>query len=638
MKTWKKVSAALLAAALSLSMTACGTATTSSTTSSEAAPASSKAEESSAASEVKSGAESKVESQAEPVATGDGLDTPRNETLYFGGIQWGKPINANPLSPKPNFGAVEQNDQARVLIYETLYMYNQSNGKVYPLLADGDYTWNADRTVITVKIKADAKWNDGTALTAHDVVATWDAHKKYQSPIGVDYATYIESITAKDDATVEIKAVSGDNYNPLKVTEYLPKAFVMQKAYLEELDKKNAGDPTAMKNETMFDAPHSGPYTPVLYDSEQKWVLQREDGYWGQADSMWGSLPAPKYVAHNIFADNNATAVAFRNGEIDVNQQFLANIQDLWEKEGLPVSTYLEEAPYQQCVSLPTAWFNTTVPGLDQKAVRKAIAIAVDYDQINTASMTGQSPSFKDVPRSLFNPTEAEQAMIQDPAALADYQFMGKDIEGAKKLLDEANIVDTDGDGIREYPAGTNLAFKLECPNGWSDWNSALEIVAAAGKEIGIDLETYFPEAATYTEDIQTGNFQIAMATMAGASIANPWTRAYQTMYGFGGEFPGTMTFAYSRWYNARAEELLKLISTESDEAKVKEYYQELNILYLDEVPSFTLMYRPGQFHEVFEGVWTGFPAKDDGTDVPPQLCCNGYGIAALYNLTLIEG
>ena len=51
-------------------------------------------------------------------------------------------------------------------------------------------------------------------------------------------------------------------------------------------------------------------------------------------------------------------------------------------------------------------------------------------------------------------------------------------------------------------------------------------------------------------------------------------------------------------------------------------------------------MYRPTMFMSYFEETWTNFPNEHDGTDpkVPPLMCSGGYGIAALYNLELVDG
>jgi peptide/nickel transport system substrate-binding protein len=50
-------------------------------------------------------------------------------------------------------------------------------------------------------------------------------------------------------------------------------------------------------------------------------------------------------------------------------------------------------------------------------------------------------------------------------------------------------------------------------------------------------------------------------------------------------------------------------------------------------------MYRPQDFHTVNETVWTGFPHQGDGTNppVPPMDLVFGYGVAGLYNVTLVK-
>ncbi len=628
MKNLRKILAILMIAAMAVSLVACGGGD---------APASSEAPTSESEASTPESEADEPESEAEDTS-GGAEATPRNETLYYSGIQWGSLGSANPFSPAPNAFFMEQNDQARSLVYETLYMYNGLDGELYPLLADGQPEWNDDNTQVTVKIKPAAMWSDGTAVTAHDVAATFDMHIKHNSNNGVDYSQFIESVVATDDSTVVFTAITGDDQNNLKVMEYLPKVFVGQKAYLEALDTELGGDSEAFKTAEMLDAPHSGPYH-YYFDSEEIVIIERSDDYWGQDASMWGALPVPKYIAHNIYANNAAGEVAIQAGQVDVSQQYIANVDTYWAVDGLnlPVSTYIDEAPYHLAESTPSVYFNTTREGLDQTAVRQAIAYATDYDQILTNAMTNQSPSFAEFPRSLFNPSAAEREIYDRISAeLEPLQWVGKEYDRANKVLDDAGIVDTDNDGWREYN-GEKMHFTVECPAGWSDWNAALDLVAAAGAEIGISMETYYPEAAVWTEDIQTGNFDLAMSNPAGASIANPWTRSYQLLYGFDGEFPERVSFSYSRIYDERIDEVLKLIPNETDQAKLDEYYLELNKFYLEQVPSFSVMYRPVLFQVVSETVWTGFPEEGDGTNIPPSILLNGYGIAGLYNIYLID-
>ena len=352
---------------------------------------------------------------------------------------------------------------------------------------------------------------------------------------------------------------------------------------------------------------------------------------------MWGKLPAPKYMAHTIYKDNDATLVAFQAGQIDVDQQFIANVQKLWEEQGLPVATYIDEAPYGICVTMPTAWYNMDIPVMQVKELRKAIAMAVDYDNIIENAMTNQSPSFADVPRSVMNPTAGEQAMY-DHDAVKDLQWVGKDYEGAKALLDAAGIVDADGDGWREYN-GQKISLKACCPDGWTDWQAAMNMVAEAGKHIGVEIIATFPTwdqyQTVFTKGSQT-EYEIFMWSPAGAEPAAPWSRVRALM---SSEFVGVdnnWSGNFGHYSNARIDEIIKAIPLTTDEAELKALYTEATKIYLEEVPSFSLMYRPEVFHAVNETVWTGYPEKDDGNNIPPMDCTDGYGIAALYNLELV--
>ena len=571
-------------------------------------------------------------------------DLPRTETVYFGGQQWGTVNSYSPIGANQNNAMAIATSTAgtRTVMFETLYMYNLLDGSITPLLADGDMEWNDSQTEVTVKINPAAKWNDGTAVTADDVVATWDIAVETLNGTGATYKDYVAGVEKVDDTTVVIKSVlteDGNPANPLKIKVFLVTTYIAQKAWIDTVKERNNGDTTAILADDGRDAPYTGPYGPY-FDNDQVVAFVRNEDYWGQDESLWGKLPVPKYVAHTIYADNAATEAAFRAGDIDIGQIFVPNIQNLWLEEDLPVATYMDEEPYGICLTMPTAWYNMNNAVLaENTALRKAIALAVDYDRIIEQAMTNQSPSFSAVPRSMMNPTDGEQAAF-DHDAVADLQWAGNDIDGAKALLDEAGIVDSDGDGWREVN-GEKISLNACCPNGWTDWQAAMEIVADAGKNIGVEITTLFPEWSTYqtvfTNPDQT-EYDIFMYSPDGAGPSMPWGRVRQFL---SSDFLGVQNNWSGNWgqyKNDRADEIISAIPLTTDEEELKALYTEAVEIYLTEVPSFSLMYRPSFFFAVNETIWTNYPEAGDEYNIPPACGTDGYGIRCLYELELVEG
>lgn len=567
---------------------------------------------------------------------------PRTETLYFNGQQWDSVACWNPYSSNcNNMMAIVQQDNARVTVWETPYIFNMITGEEFPLLADGPYTWNPARTEITFTVKAAATWSDGTPLTAYDVAYTWATNVKYGTGVGSGYQDYIDTIEALDAHTVRVKAkLGGDGkaINPLMVSGYLSTNYVIQKSWTQMLEERSGYDANILLNDSGEDFVASGPYLKFLSD-DTKVVLMRDDNYWGKDGSMWGTLPAPKYLAHVIYADDAAGLNAFKAGEVDVSQQFIANVQDLWLVDHLPVSTYYPDAPYHVASNLPTAYYNLNSYGLDQVAVRKAIAMAVNYESIIAEAMTNQSPTFTQVPRSIMNPTPNEQALY-DQAAVAHLQWTGNDIIGANALLDAAGIVDTNGDGWREYN-GQKLSYVATCPNGWTDWQAAIELLASVGDDIGIEITTNYPEWSVYQTVVTNSRvpfpagYDIFMMWTTGSGPTSPWARARLLMSSEWVNSSSNWNGNWGNYVNPAVDALLQAISSETDPIQLKADFTELTRIYLTDVPSFALMYRPQNFHTVNESIWKNFPHDGDGTNppVPPLDLTDGYSIAGLYNL-----
>ncbi|QLG42456.1 ABC transporter substrate-binding protein [Paenibacillus sp. E222] len=546
-------------------------------------------------------------------------ETPRNETLYINGLQWGPPTNFNLLSGNPAFPVNYGN--SRELVYETLFMVNQLDGGLEPLLGKS-YEWT-DETTLRIELNADAKWSDGTAFTADDVVYTYELGKKYDINWS-SFWTYISEVKADGEQAVEIK-LNPDNPNKLTVLDSIELIPMLPKHIWEEIEKKNNNDLTAIRKEVNDNPVGTGAYKLHFYN-DQKITIVRDDNYWGQ--KLFGKLPAPKYITHVIYKDNAAGDLAFKSGQVDVSQQFIPQVWKMWEG-GAAVKTYLKDAPYYLPGSMPSIFFNLSKAGLDNADVRRAIAMSINYDKISELAMSGYSAPMQP---SLTLNSDAESKYI-DQDAIKSLQWT-MDIEGANALLDKIGA--TKGkDGIRVLN-GTRLGpFEVECPYGWSDWNAALEIVAQSAKAIGIEIRTKFPESPVWTNDLQTGKFDIIMNTPAGGvSPSQPWNRAMTIMYSKGVAPMGEMAFwNWGRYQNDRADAIIEEIPSVSDEAKLKSLYTELNTIWLKDIPSIPLMYRPWVFDTVNESVWKGFPTEGDGTNIPPQISMDGAGIKALYQI-----
>ncbi len=150
-----------------------------------------------------------VEEEAAPVeeTAADPNSLPRNETLYFNGQQWGSVVGWNPYSNSNNNAmAIAQQDNARVTMFETPYLYNMLDGQMYPLLADGAFAWNDARTEITFSINPAAHWNDGTPVTAEDVAYTWATHVKYNTPTAAGTTDYIVNVVDVAARTAHVPA------------------------------------------------------------------------------------------------------------------------------------------------------------------------------------------------------------------------------------------------------------------------------------------------------------------------------------------------------------------------------------------------------------------------------------------------
>jgi peptide/nickel transport system substrate-binding protein len=531
------------------------------------------------------------------------------ETLFVAGFQWGPPKSFNPMAADPDWPTDRTDMQ---LIYETLLRFNLLDGSLSPGLAKE--LQQPDDNTFVLPLQDGTKWSDGSDLTADDVVFTFEVAKK--AP--VVYSTvwqYIDSITATDPKTVEFK-VKSKPYNPIIVKNFIATTRVVPKAVFGSIS------PDKIPADTNLKPIGSGPFLLDKYDQTQV-NLKRNDNYWGKA--AFGT-PAMTTINHPIFKSNNDGDLKLESGEIDASQQFTAQIWKMWEA-GKPVSTWSKQKPYHVPGTIPFLIFNLNKPGLDNPKVRLAIAYSIDYANIATTAMSDYSEPAN---ASLIIPTGYESKFYDATAVESEgWKF---DKAKAVEILEGELKAKKGSDGIYELPDGTKLGgWKLITPTGWTDWNTACEIVAKSVKEVGIDISTEFPQAPTAIARWQNGDFDLCMNSYTGVNPASPWIRFRDALDDRGVPDYGKSAFwNYNRFKNSEVPALLDAAAGAKSDAEAKTAYAALDKIYRENVPVVPLMYRPLDFYEFNANNWENFPTEENPY-APPMW--QGAGIQWLFKI-----
>lgn len=534
--------------------------------------------------------------------TGGGGATPdvRHQTLFLAGLAWSTPTNFNPLNPTALWPSFQ--DQGN-FIYEELFGFDIRDGSMKGILATS-VDVSSDNKTITVKLQPAAKWQDGQPVTADDIVYTYELGKRVTAAPWNSAWVYLTSVVATDAQTVTF-TLNPQNLNPGIVKQTMTTVPMLPKHLWTGYETQNA----KIVEFTNMQPVGSGPYK-VDSANAQQLKMVRDDNYWGKA--VHGKLPAPKWIVHPIFKDNAAGDLAFERGEVDASQQFTPQIWKMWQTQKLPVKTWYDKAPYHLPGSIPMLVVNCKKKGLDNPAVRRAIAHAIDYQRIANTAMSSYSDPAQ---ASVIIPKGAEQQYFDaDNVAANGWTY---DLAKAKTLLQQAG--------------GLTGSFTVQTPSGWSDWQAAVNIIVENLKALGLNATAQFPQPPQTTTNVNNGNFDFAIWYVTGAGAASPWQRFRDVLDIRGVNPQGQSAFYnYGRFSDPQVAGLLDQAAVATG-AQLKDLFKQLDTIFMKNAPMIPIMYRPLDFFEVNESTWTGFPTSANPS-APPMF--RGDGIEWLYNLT----
>lgn len=547
--------------------------------------------------------------EATPQAPAAGEVFERSETLYTSGTQWGPPSSWNPF----NTGNYATGTIG--LCYETLFIYDPLTNEYQPWLAEsGEFTSD---TVYELKLREGITWSDGEPLTAEDVKFTFDMAQ--EAPVNISTVwDWLDSVEAVDDYNLVFtfkEALYQQWGNTLYTTPIVP-AHVWGEFTVEQITSGANENPIC-----------SGPYVYESHDqSRMVWV--KRDGWW--ATDALGLDIAPTRIVDIVNGSNNVAMGMVLQGGLDLSNNFLPGVATL-VRGGYGIQTYYPEPPYM--LSANTAWLlmNLTKPPMDDPAFRRAMAFAIDVDQIvnvvygnivQKSNSTGLLPIW-------------DQYVDQDVVDELGFTY---DPDQARAILAEAGYADTDGDGFVEAPDGSKIELKVMVPFGWTDWMESINVISASAQAVGINLVTDFPDYPQYVEQRNAGTFDMMIANDAQMSNT-PWTY-YNWMFQNPIEDIATLQNGnYGRYDNQEAFDLVDALDRVpvEDIDGMREIMSQLQRIHLTDMPLIPLWYN-GLWSQVSTAAWTNWPsAAEDANHYLPAMWRGYLNMTGILMLAELE-
>lgn len=348
-----------------------------------------------------------------------------------------------------------------------------------PTLENGGIS--EDLTSITWNLRDDIVWSDGSPFTADDVVFTWE------------YCTHPDAGCVQGDEFVGVVSVEAMGMNQVTVTFDAPKPNpfrpfvshiqpILQKAQFGEC----LGAEMSACSEQNFAPIGTGPFVVEDFRPNDVVTYVRNENY---RDADMGKPHFDRVVFKGGGDAESAARAVLETGEADYawNLQISPAVLDSMEAAGNGQVV----VAYGQAIE--TIWINGTDPSPDNPdrsvwmedgsnphpflknmTIRQAMSMAIDTNII-AEQLYGRSG------RATCN-------FINSPASnVSMNNTCDQDIAGAIALLDEAGIVDSNGDSIREYE-GHELRVQYQTSTNAVRQNTQALIKQWWG-EIGIETE-----------------------------------------------------------------------------------------------------------------------------------------------------
>jgi microcin C transport system substrate-binding protein len=413
------------------------------------------------------------------------------------------------------------------LLFESLLTGSMDEiGVGYGLLAE-DVEVAPDRMSVTFRLRPQARFHNNDPVRAADVKHSYETLiSKHATPA---YATVLADVAGcdvLDERTVRFRFKKRDRQLPLVVGGlpiFSPK-WGMQNGKPKQFDQVVTDIPVA-----------TGPYRigPVRFGKDITYV--RDPNYWAKDLPVRRGMVNFDRITVKIYQDNTAQLEAFKTGEFDLMQFFSAGD---WNRRltGRRISSgELIKSPFthRRPDGFQSYVFNLRLPKFQDRRVRMAIELAMDYEWMNRQLFRNSYTRVKGIfgntdCEANGNPSPAEAALLGQYRAHLPPEVFGPmavpprtdgnnslraNLRKAQALLQEAGW--TLQGGVLRNAKGEQLSIEyLESSEGkgattTAAWRRALE-------KLGIQFTLREVDFALYQERLDNFSFELISLAYSG--------------------------------------------------------------------------------------------------------------------------
>ena len=390
---------------------------------------------------------------------------------------------------------------------------------VYALVAKS-VEYPADRLWAAFELRQEARFSDGSPITAEDLVFTFETLRDQGHP---SYRVLLAAVTGV--------AAEG----PLRVRyDFHPEAprrdLPMTVAGLSILSK--AWYQTHDFTKSTLEAPlSSGPYMVEKAEPNRTIVYRRRDDYWGWHLAVNRGRWNFERIRFEYFRDRSAQFEAFKAGTFSFNEEFWSKLWATgYEFPAIERGDIVRDVtPDNRPSGSQGYWFNTRRAQLSDPVVRKAISLGFDFEWSNSRLFyelyTRTDSFFEGGPmQAAGKPSPAELALLEPladqlpPGVLDDPAYVPPVSDGSgrnrRALRESSRLLDQAGwpvrDGLRRNANGETLSIEFLDTSGSAFDRITIPYIKNLRK-IGIDAVHRGVDAAQMKQRIDNFDFDIVV-------------------------------------------------------------------------------------------------------------------------------